>query len=43
MTQLVAIGEEFELEYPPEKVPATLRMLYYTARFGFTLYEAPQA
>jgi hypothetical protein len=41
-TQLVAIGEEFELEYPPEKVPATLRMLYYTARIGVTAYEAVQ-
>lgn len=39
-SQLLAIGEEFELEYPPEKVPATMRMLYYTARLGLTVYEA---
>lgn len=42
-SQMVAIGEDFEVENPPEKVPATLRMLYYTARVGATLYEAVQA
>jgi hypothetical protein len=42
-SQLLAIGEEFEFEYPPEKVPATLRMLYYTSRLGMTVVEAVQA
>ena len=42
-SQILAIGEEFDFEYPPERVPATLRMLYFTARFGFNVYEAVQA
>jgi hypothetical protein len=42
-TQILSIGEEFDLEYPPERVPATMRMLYYTARFGLNIYEAVQA
>lgn len=42
-SQIVAVGEEFDFEYPPERVPATLRMLYFTARFGFNVYEAVQA
>lgn len=42
-SQLLQIGEEFELEYPPERAPATQRMLYYTARLGLDVYEAVQA
>ncbi len=42
-SQVLQIGEEFDLEYPPERTPATLRMLYYAARFGFDIYEAVQA
>lgn len=42
-TQILAIGEDFELEYPPERAPATMRMLYYTARLGLDVYEAVQA
>lgn len=42
-SQLLAIGEQFDFEYPPEKAPATMRMLYYTARLGLTVYEAVQA
>jgi len=42
-SQILAIGEDFELEYPPERVPSTLRMLYYTARIGLEIYEAVQA
>lgn len=41
-SQILAIGEDFELEYPPERTPATLRMLYYTARIGLDVYEAVQ-
>lgn len=42
-TQILAIGESFELEYPPERSPANLRMLYYTCRLGLDVYEAVQA
>lgn len=42
-TQLLAIGEDFDFEYPPEKLPATLRMLYYTARLSVNVTEAVQA
>ncbi len=42
-TQILAVGEDFELEYPPERAPATMRMVYYTARLGFDIYEAVQA
>lgn len=42
-SQVLAIGEDFELEYPPERTPATLRMLYYAARLGLDIYEAVQA
>ncbi|MER6350669.1 hypothetical protein ABT186_02135 [Streptomyces sp. NPDC001634] len=42
-SQILAIGEDFDFEYPPERVPATLRMLYYTARLGLNVYEAVQA
>lgn len=41
-SQILAIGEDFDFEYPPERVPATLRMLYYTARLGLNVYEAVQ-
>lgn len=41
-SQILAIGEDFDFEYPPERVPATLRMLYYTARLGLNVYEAIQ-
>jgi hypothetical protein len=41
-SQILAIGEDFELEYPPERAPATLRMVYYTARIGLDVYEAVQ-
>ena len=42
-SQILQIGEDFELEYPPERTPATLRSLYYTARLGLDVYEAVQA
>lgn len=43
VSQLLQVGEEFEVEFPPERTPATLRMLYYVARIGFEIYEAVQA
>jgi hypothetical protein len=42
-SQLMFIGEEWELEYPPERTPASMRMLYYTCRIGMDLREAVQA
>lgn len=42
-TQILAIGEDFDLEYPPERAPRTLQMLYYSARIGLNVYEAVQA
>lgn len=42
-SQILNTGEDFELENPPERVPATLRMLYYAARLGVDIYEAVQA
>lgn len=42
-SQILQIGEEFDIEYPPERTPATLRMLYFVARIGFDVYEAVQA
>lgn len=42
-SQLLDVGENFEFEYPPERTPATLRMLYYSCRIGLNLYEAVQA
>lgn len=42
-SQVLSIGEEWELEYPPEKTPATLRMLYYTCRIAMRLQEAVKA
>lgn len=41
-SQILAIGEDFDLDYPPEKLPATLRTLWYTAKLGVTIYEAVQ-
>lgn len=43
VTQVLEIGEEFRLDYSPVHTPATLRMLYYTAHLGLSIYEAVQA
>jgi hypothetical protein len=43
MSQIQSIGEDFDLEYPPERNPATLRMLYYTCRVGLDVFEVVQA
>lgn len=42
-SQIQAIGEEWELEYPPERLPSTLRMVYYSARIGLDVLEVVQA
>jgi hypothetical protein len=41
-SQILSIGEEFQLEYPPERNPATMRMLYYTCRLGLDVTEVVQ-
>lgn len=42
-SQIAAVGEETELEYPPERVPATLRMVLYTALLRVSVKEIVQA
>lgn len=42
-TQLLQVGEQFRLDYSPLHTPATDRMLYYSARFDWQVYEAVQA
>jgi len=42
-SQILNTGEDFELEYPPEHVPASMQMLYYSARLGVDIYEAVHA
>jgi hypothetical protein len=42
-SQIQSIGESWELEYPPERTPATMRMLYFGARVGFDVLEVVQA
>jgi hypothetical protein len=41
-SQILNIGEQFELEYPPERNAASLRLLYYTCRLGLDIYEVVQ-
>jgi hypothetical protein len=42
-TQIQAIGETFDLDYPPERMPAPMRMLWYSARIGMDVLEVVQA
>lgn len=41
-TQILSLGEDFELEYPPERSVATQRSLYYTCRLGLDVQEKVQ-
>lgn len=41
-SQILEVGEQWDLDYPPERTPASLRMLYYTCRIGMEIYEAVQ-
>lgn len=43
VSQIQAVGEEWDLEMLPERTPNTLRMLYYSARIGMNVYEVVQA
>lgn len=42
-TQIQAIGESWELDYPPERLPASMQMVYYSARIGMDVLEVIQA
>jgi len=41
-SQLLAIGETITLDYPPEKTPATMRMLWYSCLLTTDVIEAIQ-
>lgn len=43
ISQITSIGEEWDLDYPPEMTPATQRMLLYGCRIAMTLQEVIQA
>jgi hypothetical protein len=42
-TQITHIGESFRLDYPVERTPATLRMLWYSAMMTIDVQEIVQA
>jgi len=42
-SQVLSIGEEFELDQPPPRAPATLRLQLYLAKLTFVIKEAVQA
>jgi hypothetical protein len=42
-SQILAIGEEISIDYPPEKTPATLRMLWYSILLRCRVEEDVQA
>lgn len=41
-TQIQAIGEEWSLDYPPERTPGSMRMLWYSTLITATVLEVPQ-
>ena len=41
-TQILSIGESWELEYPPERVTASMLMVWYVARIGLDVLEVQQ-
>lgn len=42
-TQIQAIGERFDLEYPPERTVAAQRQLWYVAHLGVEVLEVVQS
>lgn len=42
-TQIQAIGEAFDLEYPPERAVTAQRQVWYAARIGLEVLEVVQA
>lgn len=41
-SQIQAIGETFDLDYPPEKLAQSQRMVWYSARLGVDILEVIQ-
>lgn len=41
-TQIDAVGERWSLDYPPDRTPATLRMLWYVALLTVNVLEVKQ-
>jgi len=42
LTQIDRIGERWTLDYPPERTPATLRMVWYSASISVEVLELVQ-
>lgn len=42
VSQILSVGEDWELEYAPVHAPATQRMLYYSCRIAMDVREAVQ-
>lgn len=42
-TQIQSIGETFDLDYPPERTPASMKMVWYSARIGLDVLEVVQS
>ena len=42
-TQILGIGEDFDLEYPPERTVTAQRQVWYSARIGLEVLEVVQA
>ncbi len=42
LTQIQRIGERWTLDYPPERTPATLRMVWYSALLSMEVLEVVQ-
>lgn len=42
-TQITSIGEDLDLEYPPEKAPATDRLVYYVCAINAHVTEVVQS
>ena len=43
ISQITSIGEEWDMDYPPEMTPSTQRMLLYGCRITMMLEEVIQA
>lgn len=41
-SQIDAIAESWTLDYPPERLPATLRMMWYVAMYTVDVFETVQ-
>lgn len=42
LTQIQRIGERWTLDYPPERTPATMRMVWYSASISMEVLEVVQ-